>query len=1703
MAEVMAEPTAEPTAETNGIPDSITTSTLESTTHIPIAQLTPLLPTPASRSVKAVVTLTWPYSSRTGSVAFLLAEPDFRLRRTRGQVRVQFSGSSANIIAKSAISSGDEVVLCLDGVEYIEAEATNATPGRGVEFELKFTERLLLQFRSEESQHVKLINIDHPDPEPISTPAPVPTAEIETESQIPEIPATPVPFSRRVTPQNLEEYLSPVFLKRERTSYGSIFAEGYDPFEVEDGSVRGKGRKRTRLSTSWRFTSRSPSPGPEVEEPVASPLENGIQEPSNQHAPAMTDEGVQTMEVETEETAESTQTLDQNKPKTIEETETDGVVQVLPAEARLQEEPQVEEAIANTMPPPQKQSDSSIPEIEQQGTPLDSVVENLPSSPQLRPLPSEGLPLVPPLVTSRFEMFNNHIHNDNDLGLEVPNVSATISAEADAKIQGNDKDGDLYGASPPRRTSDELNSDQTNHQTSKIPSGNVYGSPNMGTIFTPHQEGQFLSPYDTSGPDSYTSAGNYAGMSREQRQYVPLGMEEGMSEYNYPDPEQIHTKSNNWETQGMEYPDLEDDHQQSASHGPYPQLSSMASMARSQSHQSPVVDLIDSDEEEEEEDAEGSSEVEDNRQQQVPNSHFPVNNEEETFYNEEKEDGSSIYGDENTVEYNTHRDVPEGDYGDGYESGYSGENDEGMSLRDGGGSSGEDDYEEDNYSDDEMDNQAPLQRQPQGAPEIIDLLSSDDENEKPAAVTETPRPRSGPADAHSIDDLEDDEKDEDEEEIEEDEDEEIEEDEDKDEYGREEGLDVGDEELQNVGIPTTKSQEFVRESSELADDESTENKSPLGTDGDGSIETDAKIPELGSNELESGLDTQMNVDASLDALKDTQNSPQSRDTAEGEDAAKLIPEPMDVETSLADPSTPTDEVDAENTTDNLDGLFEKLEEAESETQSQQGPSSIEGVEPQSDTADIENEVEKIGNEEVVESSDKANTYENPSQKSVQIEATDDLSSAEDVSHTSMPVGDRENTMVSALENSPSIPVSVEVSDGPEISSSEKERMMKQVAKSGWSDSPKKTPLFSKVFSLDGANDASDESEEVDEHTEAHVSFPILPVAETEDQKESIDESEHISPTQNSAHSMAITQSHPNDQHPTSDDTQKMDVDDTFTSISDLVQFQLQEEMGEDMDEDTEVIQTDESVEKDLSTDSIEDEDQISLQEEIAEDQDEENDRISLQEDIDGDRDEVAATDVMDRDAVKLIDLDLEDFEVKITETEVTEVQKTKSIETEVEQVQEDLVEDDVVEDEQSEVKQDDGEEFEDGKSEAEQIEANFGEAEMTELETQRSLAELADTKIFGQVTEMIEVDEESFSRTIEDTEATIDETKVVLEQIRSVPPSFSALLRRENRKEPSPGSEKGEKELASASPKQIRSSNEPSPEIKKKKNLSTAVTPRQTRSKKLDLVPEIVIPITPITPITPTKPTKPDKENERLSTCGSDRSRRSPSLVLDEEDAPQGHDASAEVALESLELPESPTKAGHILRSPAYSDPKLRLTKYLRNDLSDYTTLKVLRFKLKSKLDILAIATSVPPDPQRAKSGPRHYTITFTITDQTIAPSGVVEVKIFRQYKSALPTPKIGDGILLRGFNVSSLKGKGFALRSEEGSSWAVFKNEGTEVEIREPPVEFGHGEKKHMKDLREWFHELDDDQKTKLERVSTVMEKGSPGKSTPQKGKK
>ena len=236
-------------------------------------------------------------------------------------------------------------------------------------------------------------------------------------------------------------------------------------------------------------------------------------------------------------------------------------------------------------------------------------------------------------------------------------------------------------------------------------------------------------------------------------------------------------------------------------------------------------------------------------------------------------------------------------------------------------------------------------------------------------------------------------------------------------------------------------------------------------------------------------------------------------------------------------------------------------------------------------------------------------------------------------------------------------------------------------------------------------------------------------------------------------------------------------------------------------------------------------------------------------------------------------------------------------------------------------------------------------------------------------------------------------------------------------------------------------------------------------------------------PTTPTRSWASVRQDEPVSA----RTDSSLSVVLDERTTPNVHDASIELAISALD---SPVKQQHDLRSKELgTDRKLKLSRALRTELSEFTALRMLRYHLTQKLDVLGVATTAPQDPERAKGGPRHYLITFNITDQSIIPGGsqpVAEVQVFRPYKDALPIVKVGDGILLRNFTVIAVKNRGFALQSNDASSWAVFRSDGDEeVEIRGPPVELGEGEKKHIAILRSWYSELDSKAMEKINRAN------------------
>lgn len=113
--------------------------------RLPIAQLSPELPDLETKEFRAIVTLIWPFSSSTRQCALLLAEPDFRLRRNKGQVRVRFTRSSARAIAGTGIGIGDEIILRLEGSRFVQEEEHIRTPGKSIDWELSYAQTLVAQ----------------------------------------------------------------------------------------------------------------------------------------------------------------------------------------------------------------------------------------------------------------------------------------------------------------------------------------------------------------------------------------------------------------------------------------------------------------------------------------------------------------------------------------------------------------------------------------------------------------------------------------------------------------------------------------------------------------------------------------------------------------------------------------------------------------------------------------------------------------------------------------------------------------------------------------------------------------------------------------------------------------------------------------------------------------------------------------------------------------------------------------------------------------------------------------------------------------------------------------------------------------------------------------------------------------------------------------------------------------------------------------------------------------------------------------------------------------------------------------------------------------------------------------------------------------------------------------------------------------------
>jgi hypothetical protein len=225
-------------------------------TTIPIQDLDPSVSPPSDRTIRAVVTLSWPYSSSTRQCALLLSERDFRLRARGGQIRVKFSGAAARAVAQGKLGIGDEVVLELGAGEWASGAAVHV-PGKSVG-ELHFGRGVQLRVQKDGNEDVLVSVADD--------------VVDEVEQETLQVQATPVKRMSPVTtfrssigrePGSAAIYSSPAYMRK---AAKFSYLDGISRLFEDEWENQDLPRKKARMSMgevkNWKVVDRTPSPEP-------------------------------------------------------------------------------------------------------------------------------------------------------------------------------------------------------------------------------------------------------------------------------------------------------------------------------------------------------------------------------------------------------------------------------------------------------------------------------------------------------------------------------------------------------------------------------------------------------------------------------------------------------------------------------------------------------------------------------------------------------------------------------------------------------------------------------------------------------------------------------------------------------------------------------------------------------------------------------------------------------------------------------------------------------------------------------------------------------------------------------------------------------------------------------------------------------------------------------------------------------------------------------------------------------------------------------------------------------------------------------------------------------------------------------------------------------------------------------------------------
>ena len=225
-------------------------------TIVPIQDLDPSVSPPNDCTIRAVVTLSWPYSSSTRQYALLLSERDFRLRARGGQIRVKFSGPAARAVAQGKLGIGDEVVLELGAGEWASAAAVHV-PGKSVG-ELHFGRGVQMKVQKDGSEETLVSVADD--------------AVDEVEQEISQVEVTPAKRTSPTTtfrssigrePGSAAIYSSPAYMRK---AAKFSYLDGISRLFEDEWDNQDLPRKKARTSMgevkNWKVVDRTPSPEP-------------------------------------------------------------------------------------------------------------------------------------------------------------------------------------------------------------------------------------------------------------------------------------------------------------------------------------------------------------------------------------------------------------------------------------------------------------------------------------------------------------------------------------------------------------------------------------------------------------------------------------------------------------------------------------------------------------------------------------------------------------------------------------------------------------------------------------------------------------------------------------------------------------------------------------------------------------------------------------------------------------------------------------------------------------------------------------------------------------------------------------------------------------------------------------------------------------------------------------------------------------------------------------------------------------------------------------------------------------------------------------------------------------------------------------------------------------------------------------------------